>query len=263
MRIVVFGAGYFGLNYIKELAHNVVAVVEPNSQKADYAKQHYGVRVFPELPRGLKYDGAVIVTPPDTHVQLAKLAAQKGRYVLIEKPLAVSVEEAHQLHPYRKRIMAGLVYLHHPEILRLKREVLPVVPLNHIYSRRTNDGPVRPWLNAGWDLAPHDISIFNYWFGQSPISLNHITDGRGYSLIRLQYIAAETLTYVSWRGGPKVRQIELVPETSSERIIFDDMANTVNPSPLRRMLDEFISGNWDSRCSYEAGVDVVNVLEKL
>lgn len=263
MRVAVFGAGYFGLNYIRELAHNVVAVVEPDPVQANYAQQRYGVNVYPALPDDLQYDGAVIVTPPDTHVRLAKPVLEHGRYVLIEKPLALSVEEAYQLHPYRKRVMAGMIYLHHPEVLRLKKEVLPVVPLNHIYSRRTNNGPIRSWLNAGWDLAPHDISIFNYWFGHSPLTIDHITDERNYSLIRLQYIAAETLTYVSWRGGPKIRQIELVPETSSERIIFDDMASTVDPSPLRRMLDEFISGDWDSRCSYEAGVEVVNVLEKL
>lgn len=263
MRVVVFGAGYFGINYIKELVHNVVAVIELNPDRAEYVRQCYGVKVYPALPDDLKYDGAVIVTPPDTHVQLAKSVLEKGHYALIEKPLAMNVVEAHQLHPYRKRVMAGMIYLHHPEVIRLKQEVLPIVPLNHIYSRRTNDGPIRPWMSAGWDLAPHDISIFNYWFGHTPLTIDHITDERNYSLIRLQYIAVETLTYVSWRGGPKVRQIELVPEISSERIIFDDMARTIDPSPLRRMLNEFLSGDWDSRCSYEAGVDVVNVLEKL
>ena len=38
-----------------------------------------------------------------------------------------------------------------------------------MYSRRTNLGPVREDVHAGWDLASHDVSIFLYLKGEVPV----------------------------------------------------------------------------------------------
>lgn len=261
MKCVVIGGGYFGKNYIRELGHNVVAVVEPDITEAETITRTYNVPAYSELPPHVDFDAAIIVTPPDSHIRLAKPLLAEGKYVLVEKPFAVSVEEALQLHRWHKRCMAGMIYLYHPEVERLK-EIVKVTPLNHIYSRRTNNGPIRPWQNAMWDLAAHDVSIFNYILSQQP----HTVEATGpvtrdWAILRLMYITVDTLTYVSWRGGPKIRQVELVPD-SGERVIFDDMKTTLEVSPMRRMLDAFLSGDWDERCSYDAGLDVINVLEK-
>lgn len=262
MRCLILGAGYFGRNYIKELSHNVVAVIEPDKQKAEFVKQAYNVPVYPDAPSHINFDAAVIVTPPESHIQLAKGFLADGYYVLIEKPFATSVEEALQIVKWKKRCMAGMIYLYHPAVENLG-EVVRTTPLNHAYSRRTNDGPVRPWQNALWDLAAHDVSIFNYILGQTPHAIEAIgTPTRDWAILRMIYVAVETLTYVSWRGGPKIRQVELVPQEGSDRIIFDDVKTVLEVTPMRRMLDAFLSGDWDERCSFDAGLEVVNVLEK-
>src|SRR5437762_14230548 len=38
----------------------------------------------------------------------------------------------------------------------------------YLYARRTNLGPIRRDVNALWDLAPHDIAIFNYLLNSTP-----------------------------------------------------------------------------------------------
>lgn len=260
MRTIVIGAGYWGLNYIKELAGNLTAVVETDPQRAEFVKQAYNVPVYPALPVHIDYDAAVIATPPDTHVQLAKPILAEGKYVLVEKPFATSIEESLQLHKWKNRCMAGMLYLYHPGVEALKTAVR-TTPINHAYSRRTNAGPVRPWQNALWDLAAHDISIFNYVLGQEPHALECIGT-RDWAVLRLLYVAAETVSYVSWMGGPKVRLVELVPQMNGERIIFNDVKTVLEVSPMRRMLDAFLSGDWDERCSFDAGLEVTGVLEK-
>lgn len=262
MRIIVIGAGYFGRNYIKELSHNCVAVVETDPVKAELVKQSFNIPVYPEMPHHINFDGVIIVTPPDTHVQLAKPWLDQGYYVLIEKPFATSVAEALQLRKWRDKCMAGMIYLWHPEVERLK-EIVKTTPLNHAYSRRTNNGPIRPWQNCLWDLAAHDVSIFNYVFGQTPHALEAIgSNTRDWAILRMVYVAVETLTYVSWRGGPKVREVELVPQEGNDRIIFDDVKTVLEVTPMRRMLNAFMSGEWDERGSFDAGLEVVSVLEK-
>lgn len=262
MNVVVFGAGYWGTNYIRELAGNLVAVVEPDKLRADVAKQLYNVRVFPELPDDLEFDGAVIVTPPQTHIKIAKPLLERGKYVLIEKPLAQSSTEAYTIAGYRDRCMAGLVYLYHPEVERL-RHVYLNASIDHGFSRRTNQGPVREWGNAMWDLAPHDISIFNYIAGSSTIGVE-ATVAYHWAAVRLLYIAFEALIYVSWIGGPKTRTVELVPTVGGgDRVVFDDvkMSAAMTRSPLRLMLDDFLSSKWKAESSFEAGLDVVSTLE--
>ena len=73
MKIIVFGAGYWGKNLIRECAGNLVGVIEPDKEKAIQTANTFNVKVYPDLPEDLKFDGAIIATPPNTHVQLAIL----------------------------------------------------------------------------------------------------------------------------------------------------------------------------------------------
>ncbi len=259
MRTIVVGGGYFGVNYIRELGGNCVGVIETNALRAKYVKKSYNIPVWGKIPKGLDFEAVIIATPPGTHVDLALEFASQDYYVLLEKPLATSIEEAQKLWPHKHKIMAAMIYLYHPEIERL-RQVVGEVPIHHIYTRRTNDGPIRGWQNALWDLAPHDISICNYILGQKPIGISAIND-RHYSIVALDYVACQSVSYVSWLGSPKTRLVELVPAEGGERIIFDDMKSAMEISPMRRMLDDFLSKEWDERCSFDKGWEVLEVLE--
>lgn len=258
MKIVVFGAGRFGVNYIRELSGNVVGVVETDKVRAEFIKNSYNVPVYSELPRHLDFDGIVVATPPETHIQIAKPFLEQGCYALIEKPLGTSVEECLQLRRYRDKVMSGLVYLYHPEVDIIKKWLQENKP-NHVFTRRTNNGPVREWQDALWDLAPHDISILNYISGQTPVDLSCYRE-RDFAVLNLEYLNFTSVTYVSWVGGPKIRQVELV--SNPERYIFDDMKTSLEVTPLRRMLNDFLTGDWDQKCSFDAGLDVLNILEK-
>lgn len=261
MRVVVFGAGYFGINYIRELGRHLVGVVDPDPERLELVHGRYHVPVAAQLPDDWEFDGAIICTPPAEHINTALPLAAQGKYLLLEKPMATSVEEALKLHSRRERIMAGLIYLYHPGVLELKRK-LPEMPLDHIFTRRTNDGPVREWQSAAWDLAAHDIAICNYLMGQVPFTAQAFGT-RDWAMLKLDYITCSAAIYISWTGGPKTRTVELVPAQGGQRVIFDDMAQTLEVSPLRRMLDDFLTGHWDSRASFNAGLDVVSVLESM
>lgn len=268
MRTIVFGAGYWGKNYLRELAGNLVAVIEPDKDRADYAAKTYNIQTYPELPVDLNFDAAVIATPPDSHVRLAEPLLKTGKYVLVEKPVALSVEEAMRLYPYRKRCMTGHLYMYHPVVYDWMVKWLKENPINHAWSRRTNHGPVRSWGDAMWDLASHDISVFNFLFGQ-PIQVA-ATGARDWAMLRLDYVGGiSAAAYVSWVGAPKCRSIELVPISpmalsevgTDQRFVFDDVRTVLEVTPLRRLLDAFLSGSWE-RATLEEGIEVVKVLEQ-
>jgi predicted dehydrogenase len=261
VKVVVFGAGYWGRNYVRELVGNCVCVVDPDPKQAAQVWDKYGIPAYSELPMGLKFDGAVIITPPETHVQLALPLLQRGKYVLIEKPFATSTYEARLLEPYKDRVMAAHLYMYHPTVFQEMASWAQIHEIDHVYARRTNHGPVRPWQNALWDLAGHDISMCNFLFG-TPRVVGAMGE-RHWATVSLKYERCGAVVYASWLGTPKKREFELVPaygDDTTDRYTFNDMGTSLEVSPLSRMLDAFLSGSWE-RCTYEEGLEVVRVLE--
>ena len=85
-------------------------------------------------------------------------------------------------------------------------------------------------MNAAWDLAPHDIAIFNYLLDDQPLWASAI----GTSVLKTsrEDIAFATLGFtndvignihVSWADPNKVR--EVVAVGSRRRVVFDDLNN--------------------------------------
>merc|ERR1719456_1567019 len=115
--------------------------------------------------------------------------------------------------------------------------------LLYMYATRTNLGPFRTDVNAAWDLAPHDISIFQYltgkvpsWVtavGAKPLSANGSSSPRKKKaktepmedvvFITMGYEDSNLVSqvHVSWANPKKVRELTLVG--SGMRVVFDDM----------------------------------------
>src|SRR5690606_8917086 len=126
----------------------------------------------------------------------------------------------------------GHVFLYNAGIQKIKSYLTSgdLGRLYYGYARRTNLGPIRHDVNALWDLAPHDISIFNHLFGGVPESVSALGStvlGRPHvedvGFIVLQYpngVLAQI--HVSWADPNKER--ELVVVTSKKRLVFNDLS---------------------------------------
>jgi len=79
----------------------LVALVDADPATLAAAGEEYGVKAqFTSLEdalAGADFDAVVIVTPTFTHCQLAVTAANAGKHVLVEKPMAVSLEECDKM----------------------------------------------------------------------------------------------------------------------------------------------------------------------
>jgi predicted dehydrogenase len=119
-------------------------------------------------------DAVVVATPATTHYTLILAALQKGYHVLAEKPLTLTVAESLELcrvaEQQQRQLVIDHTYLFHPVVSQgqkiLQQERLG--KLRYGYAARTHLGPVRQDVDALWDLAIHDICIFNAWLRQSP-----------------------------------------------------------------------------------------------
>ena len=92
-----------------------------------------------------------------------------GCHVLVEKPVTLNSKEVSHMKQtaeiVKVNFMAGHVLLFHPAIQKIKNLIDAGIigKLQYIYSNRLNLGVVRTEENVFWSLAPHDISIFQYF----------------------------------------------------------------------------------------------------
>jgi predicted dehydrogenase len=97
--------------------------------------------------------------------------------VLAEKPLTLKLSESQALcdlaQQQQRQLVIDHTYLFHP-VVETGQQVIAKGKLGDLrygYAARTHLEPVRPDVDALWDLAIHDIAIFNTWLGQTPIQV--------------------------------------------------------------------------------------------
>jgi len=242
--VAVVGCGYWGMNYVRlftELPESrVVSVCDERPERLEeVARRFPGIQLTSQLETALCHDGldAVIVcTNATTHYAVTRRALLAGKHVLVEKPLTTASVEAKQLIELAESkatvLMVGHTFVYNAGIHKMKEYVAAGRDqVYYLYSSRTNLGPIRNDVNALWDLAPHDVAIFNYLLDSTPqwVSavgakvLRNCREDVGF--ISLGYKGERTdivgHIHVSWADPHKAR--ELVVVGSDRRIVFDDL----------------------------------------
>lgn len=242
INIGVIGCGQWGPNYIRIFSQlpqaRVLTCADLNADRLKAIKELYpSLEIFTDYKKILEnkdIQAVCIAAPTLTHFSLVKAALQAGKHVLCEKPLAFHPKECLQLERlarrYGKILMVGHIFLFNAGIIQLKEYLRcgELGRLYYAYSTRTNLGPFRYDVNALWDLASHDISIFNYLFDSCPKNVS----ARGQKCLgtHLEDLSFATLEYpqdimvnlhVSWLDPRKVRQITIVGD--KKMVTWDDL----------------------------------------
>jgi len=238
-KICVIGAGYWGKNHIRTLndLHVLGGIVEENSDLLSYVSKEYPkIKTYNKLKDALnnnEYSGFTVATPAETHHDIAVKIIQSGKHVLVEKPLALNVQDAQNLkslsEKYSVNLMVGHVLLFHPAIRKIKELIQngKIGRLQYIYSNRLNLGQVKSKENVFWSLAPHDISIFQYITESYPEKINATG-----SIFLQKGIQDSTITHLQYPNGVKghifvswlhpFKEHRLVAIGSDAMISFDD-----------------------------------------
>ncbi|CAO3436941.1 Gfo/Idh/MocA family protein [Azospirillum doebereinerae] len=133
LRIAVIGAGIIGRTHIDALSHTpdlqLAAIVDPSDEARALAARH-GVPIHADhhaLLEGEQPDGVIVATPNATHAPIGLACIARGVPVLIEKPIAETVEAAQALTGAAERAGVPLLVGHHRRhnpILRMARDVI-------------------------------------------------------------------------------------------------------------------------------------------
>jgi predicted dehydrogenase len=240
LRVGIVGCGYWGSKHVRVLSGlrsvTEVAVIDPNPRIREAMLSAFPAsRAFADLDSALPYvDALVVAVPPRSHAEVALKALRQGKHVLVEKPLATSLAEARLLVSEARRanavLMVGHTFEFNPAVRELRKRLDrgELGELYYIQSARLNLGLYRSDVNVVWDLAPHDISIFNYLLRSTPTTVtawgaSHAADVEDLAFVRLDYEERGVTGYVhiSWLEPKKVRRVTLVG--SEKMAVYNDL----------------------------------------
>jgi predicted dehydrogenase len=242
--VAVLGCGSWGINYVRVLSElpdaRVVAVCDQRLERLqELARRFPAVHLTTQIDAALQQDGvdaAIVCTNATTHYDITRRALMAGKHVLVEKPLTTVSADAQKLVALASStsavLMVGHTFVYNAGIRKVK-EYINVArdQVYYLYALRTNLGPIRRDVNALWDLASHDVAIFNFLLDSMPrwVSavgarvLGNCREDVGFITLGYQGTRDEIVghIHVSWADPHKAREVVVVG--SDRRIVFNDL----------------------------------------
>ena len=174
VRVGVVGAGALGYHHVRIMREmpgvSFAGFYEERPERAAQVSSELGARAFPSLDALLaEVDAITVVVPTPAHFAVAKPALDRGVHVLIEKPLAVTLDEADELLA-AARSSGALVQTGHVERFnRAVRAALPHVkdPRFIESDRLASFNPRGSDVAVVLDLMIHDIDLVRTLVGAS------------------------------------------------------------------------------------------------
>lgn len=242
--IAVFGAGRWGIHWVRNLLQNprsrLVAVVDPARNRLDALRSIdlQNAQLLTDWQAAMRLPGltaVTIATPAATHYELIRSALKQKLHVLAEKPLTLNEQEALELcilaQQQQRQLVVDHTYLFHAAVRSGKTHIPRLGNLRYGYAMRSHPSPVREDVNVLWDLAIHDLAIFNHWLDETPNQVE--AQGTSWLQPGITDLVWATLTYSSgfqarlhlcWCNPDKQRRLGMVG--SEGALIFDEMSAT-------------------------------------
>lgn len=222
-----------------ELAEaNLVGVSDSNPETARSIGDTFGAHAysdFRELLQKEKPEAVSVAVPTALHEQVVTEVLKSGAHVLVEKPIAATLDEGKRLIDLAKKLdrklMVGHIVRFNPAIQELKKR-LQAGELGRIYQvfcRRAGPFPARIRdVGVVVDLAPHDADIIRFLTGMDPVRLYAETEQRIHTdhedllFGMLRFPDGVTAAVeINWLTPTKIREVLVLGERGLFRV--DDL----------------------------------------
>jgi predicted dehydrogenase len=189
--VAIIGAGIRGRMYESALRAQqgieIVGFVEPSARVAEEASAATGLVAYPDIDKMLEakeISAAIIATPDFAHHDAAVRLAREGCDLLIEKPIATTVEEARRIAAAVRsagvRCLVGFENRWNPHFVRAK-ELIDDGAIGRVLTQRavlSNTYFVAErmlsWAarsSPAWFLIPHTADLAVWLAGRRPVSV--------------------------------------------------------------------------------------------
>ncbi|MGQ9623741.1 MAG: Gfo/Idh/MocA family protein [Candidatus Bathycorpusculaceae bacterium] len=183
--VAVIGAGFWGRNHarvFRELKETeLLSVCDINFERAKEIAKQFGAAPYASAEKMLKREDVEAVSICIWSTNLAKMALKaldKGKHVLVEKPMATNTKQAEKLLEKAERedlhLTVGFLMRFIPGLQHIKRAVEDeeIGQLVCATAKRVSQWPERIGdVGVVKDTAIHDIDVMRYLFGEEPAAV--------------------------------------------------------------------------------------------
>jgi len=233
LKAAVIGTGSMGTNHARIYADmngvKLIAAADLDQNHRANLEERFTVTVYSdyhELLTKEKPDIVSIAVPTADHAAVALDCLHAGVHVLVEKPIASSLEEARKIistaENLKLKLMVGHIVRFNPAVRELKKH-LEAGELGRIFQivcHREGPFPTRIRdVGVVVDLAPHDIDIMRYLSQSEPMRVYAETEKRIHTdhedllLATLRFKNGITSALnINWLTPTKIREINVLGE---------------------------------------------------
>ncbi len=233
IKVAVIGVGAMGKNHARiywELPDlDFVGIADPDKDLGESISKRYGIDYYQDYRRLLetrKPDAVTIAVPTVNHFDVALEAIQRGIHVLIEKPIAPSIEQGEKIiqaaQQHQVKLMIGHVERFNPAVVALKEKIQAgkIGKVFQLDARREGPFPARiSDVGVVIDLSVHDIDIMRSITGSEVVRVYAETEQRIHTkhedlltgLLRFEDKSVGTLN-VNWLTPTKIRELHITGE---------------------------------------------------
>ena len=183
MKTAVIGVGSMGYNHLRVYSEmgdvQVVGASDLNRERLQLIEDRFSVNTYmsyQDLFEKEEPDAVSITVPTAEHEKVAAYALEKGAHVLVEKPIAATVEEGKRLialaNKLDRQLMVGHIIRFNPAMQSLKTRLDngDLGKIFQVFCRRAGPFPARIRdVGVVVDLAPHDVDIMRFLIGMNPM----------------------------------------------------------------------------------------------
>jgi len=238
-KVAVIGVGSMGRNHARVYSElpeaHLAAVSDVNPQAAQDAAAKYGGRAYADYREMLAKESpeaVSIAVPTAMHEQVGMDALEAGAHVLMEKPIAATLEEGKHLIEKacttNRQLMVGHIVRFNPSMQVLKQKLTDgdLGRIFQVFCRRAGPFPARIRdVGVVVDLAPHDVDVMRFLTGQNPVRVYAETERRIHTdhedllwgLLRFPDGVVGSLE-INWLTPTKIREVLVLGERGLFRV---------------------------------------------
>ena len=238
INLALIGCGKWGSNHFKDLSKredvNLLWICSlPESIESLKKKFKVDVSIrstnnFDDIINDTKVDAVIIATTPKAHYKIALESLNKGKHVLLEKPMTLSFKESDELlilaKKKKKTLMVGHIHYYNPYLKKLGKDIKDgsfgeIKWVSSLYGSDLK----RKDVSIEWDVLPHDFSLFNIVLGGFPTKVS--VSGND-DILNMNLVFSDgknemfCCTTVSWDSPIKRR--ELIVSGTKMKAYFND-----------------------------------------
>lgn len=271
LRVAVVGAGAFGRNHLRVVreseAAQLAGVFDIDAERRAAAASEFGCRELHSLDEvRAAADAAIVAAPTTVHGTLACALMQAGLDVLVEKPMAASVKDAHRMVDTalaRGRVLqVGHLERFNPAVAAAERVL--TMPLFFEVHRLSVFSPRSLDVDVVMDLMIHDLEIVLAMTAQIPsevraAGISVLSNKVDIANVRLAFpngcVANLTASRVSTERVRKLRLFQPNQYVSIDYSKQDLLVISVDEQRQVRILPQAVQKQEPLKAQFEAFVD--------